>query len=88
MNERLLAYTLNSLTHKGSGGNEKLPPCRFPTVGIVLEIRRASTQLPPQTTPPWWCRLPRSYGVLTMDALDRTRATPSEEVRQEHFGLV
>jgi len=22
----------------GSGGNEKLPPRRFPTVGIVLEI--------------------------------------------------
>ena len=26
---------VNSLTHKGSGGNKKLPARRFPTVGIV-----------------------------------------------------
>jgi hypothetical protein len=34
----------------GSGGNEKLPPHRFPTVGTVQEFRRLSTQPPPPPT--------------------------------------
>ena len=35
---------------KGSGRNKNLPPRRFSTVGIVVEFRRAPTQLPPQTS--------------------------------------
>ena len=38
---------------KGSGRNKNLPPRRFSTVGIVVEFRRAPTQLPPQTSSPW-----------------------------------
>ena len=44
--------------YKGSGGNKKLPPCRFSTVGIVRKVPSTLTQLPTQTSSPWWCRLP------------------------------
>ncbi len=61
--------TLNSLTpiwvrkssggnKKLSGGSEKLPLRRFPMVGIVRKVPSTQTQLPPQTSSPWWCRLP------------------------------
>ena len=43
---------------KLSGGNEKLPLRKFPTVGIVRKVQLTQTQLPPQTSSPWWCRLP------------------------------
>ena len=43
---------------KLSGGNEKLLLCRFPTVGIVRKVPSTQTQLPPQTSSPWWCRFP------------------------------
>jgi len=43
---------------KLSGGNKKLPLHRFPTVGIVRKVPSTQTQLPPQTSSPWWCRLP------------------------------
>ncbi len=39
---------------KGSGGKEKLLPHRFPTVGIIQKFCQAPTQLPPETSPPWW----------------------------------
>ena len=48
----------NNFTHKGSGGNEKLPPLRFPTVGIVSIIRRTTTQLPPTNIITMVLRLP------------------------------
>ncbi len=38
------------LTHQGLGSNEKLPPRRFPKVGIELKFCRASTQ-PPRPPP-------------------------------------
>ena len=44
--------------YEGLGGNEKLPPRRFPRVGIVPEISGASTQLPPQKSSPWWSVCP------------------------------
>ncbi len=61
--------SFNSLTpiwvRKSSGGNKKLlgwnkklPLCRFSTVGIVRKVPSTQTQLPPQTSSPWWCRLP------------------------------
>ena len=41
---------------------------------------------PPQTSPPWWCRLPLlrrgNFGYI-----DRTHATSSEEAAQERFAL-
>jgi hypothetical protein len=40
----------------------------------------------PQTSPPWWCRLPLlrrgNFGYI-----DRTHATSSEEAAQERFAL-
>jgi hypothetical protein len=51
-----LFYTL---THKGSGGNEKFPPRRIPVVGILdTESTVDQNTTNPQTSPPWWCRLP------------------------------
>ena len=50
--------SVDSFTHKGLGGKEHLPPCRFPTIGIVWKVLSTLTQLPPQTSSPWWCRLP------------------------------
>ncbi len=78
---------INSLTHKGSGGNEKLPPSRFPTVGIVRKAPSTRTQLSHKHHHYGDAVCP-SYGVLTMDTPDRMRATPSEGVEQERFGLV
>jgi hypothetical protein len=43
---------------KLSSENEKLLLRRFPTVGIVRKVPSTQTQLPPQTSSPWWCRLP------------------------------
>jgi hypothetical protein len=46
-------YNYEQLYHYGFGRERKTPiPSRFPTVGIVPEIRRASTQLPPQASSP------------------------------------
>jgi hypothetical protein len=44
--------------YKGSGGDEKLPPRRFSTVGIVRKVPSTPNTTNPQTSPPWWCRLP------------------------------
>ncbi len=49
---------LNSFTPMGSGGNEKLPPRRFPTVGMVWIIRRTTTQLSPTNIITMVLRLP------------------------------
>jgi hypothetical protein len=53
----------NRNTTMGSGGNKKLPPRRFSTVGIVREFRRSPTQPSPQTSSTWWCRLPLLWRV-------------------------
>ena len=50
----------------GSGGNEKLLPRRFPTVGRVRVIRQTTKQLPPQTSSPW-CSVCPPYGVDSMN---------------------
>ncbi len=50
----------------GSDGNEKLPPRRFPTVGIVEEFSQEPTQLPPQTSSPW-CTVRPPYGIDPID---------------------
>ena len=66
---RLLDLVFNSLTtiwvgkssgdnKKLLGRNKKLPLRGFPTVGIVWKVPSTQTQLPPQTSSPWWCRLP------------------------------
>ena len=57
------ALAVNRNTTMGSGGNKKLPPRRFSTVGIVREFRRSPTQPSPQTSSTWWCRLPLLWRV-------------------------
>jgi hypothetical protein len=78
---------INRNTHKGSGGNKKLPPRRIPTVGIEQKVPSTQTQLSHKHHHHSGAVCP-SYGVLTMDMLDWTRATPSEGVGQERFSLV
>jgi hypothetical protein len=46
------------LRYKGSSGNKKPPPRRFSTVGIVRKVPSTPNTTNPQTSPPWWCRLP------------------------------
>ena len=74
---------LNSLTDKGLGGNEKLPPHRFYTVGIVQIICQTTTQLPQQTSSPW-CSLCPTYGVdsNSMNRPNPMSGRPSEGVGQ------
>jgi hypothetical protein len=69
----------NSLTPMGSGGNKKLPPHRFPMVGIVRAIRQTTTQLPLQTSSPWFSVCP-PYSVDSMNRPNPTRGHPSEGV--------
>ena len=71
---------LNSFTHKGSGGNEKLLPLRCPTVGIVSIIRWTTTQLPPTNIitmvlrlPPLRCRFNESPQSNAWAAIRRGR---------------
>jgi hypothetical protein len=79
--------TINSFTNKDSGGNKKLPPRSFSTVGIVPEIRRASTQLSPQTSSPW-CSVCPPYGVDSMNHPNPTRGRPSKGVGRRLLGGV
>ena len=53
-----LVYYLVLTYKQGSGGNKKLPPRRFSTIGIVLKLPLTPNTTNPQTSPPWWCRLP------------------------------
>ena len=76
---------INSSIPMGSGENEKLPPRRFPTVGIEREIRRTSTQLPSQTSSPWWSVCP-PYGVDSMNLPNPTHGRPSEGVGRGQLG--
>jgi len=56
---KLCAYGDKQLNHyKDSDGNKKLPPRRIPTVGIVRKVPSTPYTTNPQTSPPWWCRLP------------------------------
>ncbi len=82
--------SLNSLTinsYKGSGGNEKLPPHRFPTVGILQEFHQTTTQFPPQTSSPW-CSVCPSYGVDSMNRPNPMRGPSSTGVGQGLLGGV
>ena len=78
----------NSLTPMAmaSGRNKKLPPRRIPTVGIVRKVPSTRTQLSHKHHHHGGAVCP-SYGVLTMDTPDRTRATSSEGVGKEQDGL-
>jgi len=66
---------------------KKLPPRRFPTVGIVWKVPSTQTQLSHKHHHHGGDVCP-SYGLLTMDTPNRTRATPSEGVGEERFSLV
>ncbi len=70
----------------GSGGNGKLLPRSFSTVGIVREFGQASTQ----QSHKHHCRggaVCPSYGVVYMDTPDRTQVTYSKGGGQERCGL-
>jgi len=73
--------------YKGSGGNQKFPPRRIPTVGIVQKVPPTQTQLSHKHHHHGGADCP-SYGVVSMDTPNQTRATPSEGVGQECFSLV
>jgi hypothetical protein len=69
----------------GSGGNEKLPPHRFPTVGIVQEFRQTSTQLPPQASSPW-CSICPPYSIDSMNHPNPMHGRPSKGVVRGRLG--
>jgi hypothetical protein len=77
----------NRNTPMGSGGNEKLPPRRIPTVGIVWKVPSTQTQLSHKHHHHGGAVFP-SYGVVSLDTPDRTRTTSLEGVGQERFSLV
>ena len=72
--------------YKGSGGNKKLLPRSFSTVGIVREFGQVSTQQSHKHHHNGSAVCP-SYGVISMDTPDRTRVTYSKGVGQERCGL-
>ena len=79
---------LKQLYHyKGSGGNKKLPPRSFSTVGIEREFCQASTQLSPQTSSPW-CSVCLPNGVDSMNLPNQTRGRSSEGAGRELLGGV
>ena len=63
---KTLTWTGKGYHFFGSGGSEKLLPCRFPTVGIVQDFRQALTQHPPQSSSPW-CTVRPPYGIDPID---------------------
>lgn len=67
------------MTHKGSGPKEKLPPRKFPTVGIV---RKSPSSQPQQSHKhnQHGGAVSLSYGVVSMFTPDWTWATSSEGV--------
>ena len=71
----------------GSSGNNKLLSRMIPTVGIVRKVPSTQTQ-PSHKHHHHGGDVCPSYGVLTMDAPNQTRATPSEGVGEERFSLV
>ena len=72
--------------YKGLGGNKKLPSRRIPIGGIVQKVLLTPTQLSHKHH--HGGAICPSYVMVPLDTPDRTRATSSERVGQEHFGLV
>jgi hypothetical protein len=66
---------------------EKLPPRRIPTVGIVTKSTVDPNITNPQTHHHHSGAVCPSYGMVSLDTPDRTRATSLEGVGQECFGL-
>ena len=80
----VISLSLNRITPiKGLGGNEKLPPCMFCTVGIIRVFHRALTHTPPQTTSPRWAVRP-PYSIDSTNHPNPTRGRPSAGVGQGH----
>jgi hypothetical protein len=78
---------INSLTAiRVRAGTKKLPPHRFPTVGIVPEFRQTTTH-PPQTSSPW-CYVFPPYSIDSMNCPNTTHGRPSEGVGRERLGGV
>jgi len=83
---RVVIGSLTAL-HKGSGGNDKLPPRSFSTIGIVQEFCQASTQPPPQTSSPW-CSVCPPYGINSMNHPYPTRGRSFEGTGRGRLGGV
>jgi len=77
--QSLIACLKQLNCYKGPGGNEKLPPRRIPTVGIVRKVSSTRTQLSHKHHHHGGAVCP-SYGVVTLDAPDPTQVTSSEGV--------
>ena len=81
--------SVNSLTAiRVRAGMKKLPPHRFPTVGIVPEFRQTTTQLPPQTSSPWCSISPPPYSIDSMNRPYTMHGRPSEGVSRGRLGGV
>jgi hypothetical protein len=83
----LKLFHFNRNTNKGSGGNEKLLPRRIPTVGIVRKVPSTRTQLFHKHHHHGGAVCP-SYGAVTLDTPDPTRATSSEGVGRRRIRWV
>jgi len=82
------SFDLNSLTAiRVRAGTKKLPPRRFPTVGIVQEFRQTTTQLPPQTSSPWRSVCP-PYSIDSVNRPNTARGRPSKGVGQVWLGRI
>ena len=65
--------------YKNSGGNKKLPPPTFVTVGIVQLFHQATTPPPKKTSSPWWA-IHLLFGVDSMNRPNLTCGRPSAGV--------
>jgi hypothetical protein len=59
--------------------NKNIPPCRFPTVGIVHKFRQHLIEIPAQTSSPW-CAVSPPFGVNSMDLPALMHGQPYEGV--------
>ncbi len=81
----VIAKQLNR--YKGSGGNEKLPPRRIPTLGIVWKVSSTTNTTINKHHHHGGAVCP-SYGVGSMDPPNLTQVTSSEGVGQGRLGWV
>ena len=70
--------------YKGSGGNKKLPPCRFSTVGIVRKVLTTTHKTMLWTSLPWWAICP-SVGINSVNPPSPTPLTSLEGIGQEQY---
>ena len=82
-----ITFTGLPLLGFGRGGTKKLPPRRIPKLGIVRKVLSTQTQLSHKRHHHGGA-VCLSYGVVSLDMPNQMRATSSEGVGQESFGLI